>query len=298
MSEPTPHMSEPTPDEVIALARQQLAARADVSQASIPTEARVERPWLWLFVGLFGVLLGALVFWPGAPLEWKMYAVVHGVCAQQHNITLGGAQFPLCARNSGIYASFLLTVGYLYAIGRGRAGGLPPWHISVALVAFVAVMAVDGFNSLFVDIGRPSLYTPNNLLRTLTGMGMGVSIGVMLHLVINKTLRKDVDDNLPVLKSWWELVGILAIDFLVLVAIYANLGLLYWPLAFIAFFGITGVLYLVSLLLTSLVMGYEGKVTSWKQLARPAAVALIPTLLMLGSMSWLRFWLEGQGLMI
>lgn len=290
-------MSEPTPDDVIALARQRMAERA--AEAVAPAaEAPVERPWLWLFAGMSGVLLAALVFWPGAPLEWKMYAVVHGVCAQQHNITLGGAQFPLCARNSGIYISFLLTVAYLYAIGRGRAGGVPPLPIGLTLLAFVAIMAVDGFNSLFVDLGMPHLYTPDNLLRTLTGMGMGVSIGVMLHLVLNKTLRKDVDDSMPVLRSWWELLGILAVDFLVLVAIYANLSLLYWPLAFIAFFGITGVLYVVSLLLTSLVMGYEGKVTSLRQLARPAAVALLPTLLILGSMAWFRFWLEGQGLMI
>ncbi|NTU80519.1 MAG: DUF2085 domain-containing protein [Chloroflexales bacterium] len=290
-------MSEPTPDDVIRLAQQRIATR-EAAKPPLPGEARVERPWLWLFASLFGVLLAAMVFWPGAPLEWKMYAVVHGVCAQEHNIILGGAQFPICARNSGIYTSFLLTLAYLYAIGRGRAGGLPPWHLGVALVAFVVIMGVDGFNSLFVDLGQPHLYTPDNRLRTLTGMGMGVSISVMLHLVLNKTLRKDVDDSLPVLKSWWELLGILAINGLVLVAIYGNLSFMFWPLAFSAFFGITGVLYLVSLLLTSLIMGYEGRVTSIRQLARPAAVAFIPTLIILGLMSWLRFWLEGQGLMI
>ena len=36
--------------------------------------------------------------------------------------TVGGLQFPLCARN-GIYLSFLLTTIYIYGIGRGRAGG-------------------------------------------------------------------------------------------------------------------------------------------------------------------------------
>jgi uncharacterized membrane protein len=290
-------MSDPTPDDVIRLAQQRIAARTPAAPA-LPGEARVEQPWLWMFIGLSGVLLAALVFWPGAPLDWKLYAVVHGVCAQQHNITLGGAQFPICARNSGIYISFLLTLGYLYAIRRGRAGGLPPWHLNAALVAFVVIMAVDGFNSLAVDIGQPHLYTPDNLLRTITGMGLGVSIGVMLHLILNKTLRKDVDDDLPILKSWWELLGILVLNALVLVAIYGNLSFMYWPLAFTAFFGITGVLYLVSLLLTSLVMGYEGRVTSLRQLARPAAVAFIPTLIILGLMAWLRFWLEGQGLMI
>ena len=290
-------MSDPTPEEVIRLAQQRIAARTPVVPA-LATEAPVERPWRWLFAGLFGVLLLALVFWPGAPLEWKLYAVVHGVCAQQHNIILGGAQFPICARNSGIYISFLLTLAYLYVIGRGRAGGLPPWPLGVALLAFVAIMGVDGFNSLFVDLGQPHLYTPDNFFRTLTGMGLGVSIGVMLLLVFNRVLRKDVDESQPVLKSWWELVGILVLNLLVVAAIYGNLSVLYWPLAFSAFFGITGVLYLISLLLTSLLMGYEGRVTHLSQLARPAAVAFFPTLLILGLMAWLRFWLEGQGVML
>lgn len=288
-------MSNPTPDEVIRIAQQRIDER-QASEAVV--QVRRERPWRWFFVALFAVLLAALLFWPGAPLEWKMYAVVHGVCAQQHNIFLGELQFPLCARNSGIYLSFLLTTLYLYAIGRGRAGGLPPWSIVATLVLFVAIMAVDGFNSLFVDLGQPYLYPPDNLLRTLTGMGMGIAIAAILHIVLVKTLRKDVDDLQPVLKNWWELLGIMGLNLLVLAAIYGNLSFMFWPLALLAFFGITGVLYLVALLLTSLVMGYEGAVTDLRQLARPAVVAIVPTLLILGSMSWLRFWLEGMGLVL
>lgn len=294
-------MSEPTPDDVIRLAQQQLAQRradTELSRAEALTAPAVGRPWRMIFAGVFAVLLGSLLFWPGQPLEWKMYAVVHGVCAQQHNIFMGGLQFPLCARNSGIYLSFLLTTIYLYAIGRSRSAGLPHWTISAALLLFVALMAVDGFNSLFVDLGRRPLYTPDNFLRTLTGMGMGISIAVLLHLVMVKTLRQDVDDRAPVLKSWWELLGIVAVNLLALAAIYGNLSFMFWPLAFLAFFGITGVLYTVSLLLTALVMGYEGRVTRLTQLARPATIALIPTLLMLAAMSWMRFWLEGQGLII
>jgi hypothetical protein len=129
-------------------------------------------------------------------------------------------------------------------------------------------------------------------------MGMGVSVAVMLHLVLNLTLRGDVEREQPVLRHWWELAGILLVDLLALAAIYGNLWLMFWPLAFLAFFGITGVLYLVCLLLTSLFMGYEGRVTRLRQLALPATIALLPTLLILGSMSWLRFWLEGQGLIL
>jgi hypothetical protein len=55
---------------------------------------------------------------------------------------------------------------------------------------------------------------------------------------------------------------------------------------------------MVSLLLTSLFMGYEGSITSLRQLARPATIAIIPTLIILGAMSYLRFWLESMGLIL
>jgi uncharacterized membrane protein len=295
-------MSEYSAEEIIRRAQQEIAERQGQADNNydrqVEQRLRREIPWRWIFVGIGGLLLLALIFSPGAPLQWKMYAVVHGVCAQQHNIFLGGLQFPLCARNSGIYMSFLLTLGYIYLIGRNRAARLPPWSITITLLLFVVVMGVDGFNSMFVDLGQPHLYEPDNFLRTLTGMGMGIGIGVMLHIILNMTLRKNVDDQTPVLKNWWELLGIMAINLLALAAIYTNLGFMFWPLAFIAFFGITGVLYLVALLLTSLFMGYEGKITQINQLALPATIAIVPTLIILGAMSYLRFWLEGLGLII
>ena len=283
-------MSEYTPDDILRMAQERISARKVATRRSLP--------WGAIFLGSFSALLLALLFSPGMPLEWKMYAVVHGICAQQHNIFVGGLQFPLCARNSGIYLSFMLTFIYLYAIGRGRAGKLPPWHISLTLLAFVGMMAVDGFNSLLLDLGLPNWYQPDNFLRTLTGMGMGITVAAMLHIVLNNTLRQNVDPQQPVFSRWSELLGIIVIDLLALAAIYGNLGITFWPLAFLAFFGILGVLFLVCLLLTSLFMGYEGKVTHLRQLAQPATIALIPTLLIAGMMSWLRFWMESMGLVM
>jgi uncharacterized membrane protein len=256
------------------------------------------RHWRYVLPAVFGLLLVALLFTPGFPLEYKMYAVVHGICAQQNNIFLGNLQFPLCARNSGIYLSVLLTLAYIWLIGRKRSGRIPPWPITIALIGFVAIMGIDGFNSLFVDLGAPHFYTPANWLRTLTGMGMGISIAVLLHLILNLSLRKDVEDTQPVLRNWLELGGILLVNLLVLAAIYGNLAITFWPLAFLAFFGIIGVLYLICLLLTSLVMGFDGQVTDLRQLALPALIALFPTLTLLGLFSAARFWLEAQGLIM
>lgn len=294
-------MTDKSTDEVLELAHQRIAARKEqeLLQRAQSQQVRTDRdrPWRYVFLGIIAALLLGLLFTPGLPLQWKMYAVVHGICAQQHNIFFGDLQFPICARNSGIYISFLLTLVYLWVLGRSRAGRIPPWSISSALGVFVLIMAIDGFNSLFADLGLPQLYQPRNELRTLTGMGMGVSIAILLLLMLNLTLRKNVDDHQPVLKNWLELGGILLINFLVLVAIYGNLDFMYWPLAFVSFLGIIGVLYIVSLLLVSLFMGYEGSVTSPVQLAMPATIALVPTLVLLAALSLLRFWLEAQGLM-
>jgi uncharacterized membrane protein len=284
-------MTRPPAEQMIELAQQRDAPPRPHARSS-------EHHWLLILAAAFGTLLLALLFTPGLPLQWKMYAVVHGVCAQEHNIFLAGMQFPICARNTGIYSSFLLTLLVLLALGRGRAGRVPPWPLLLVLVAFFLLLVLDGFNSLFVDLGLPHLYAPRNELRTLTGIGMGMFLAVCLLLVFNLSLRADVDGQQPVLARWRELVGVLVLNLLVLAAIYGNLELLYWPLAFLAFVGITSVLYIINVIVCSLILGYDNTITRLSQLARPATLALLPTLVLLGLLGGLRFWLESQGVLL
>lgn len=288
-------MSEPSSEDVLNMARQRVATRPS---EVIEARGASELPWRYAFIGLMGTLLLALLLWPGMPVNWKMYAVVHGVCAQIHNVEIGGQQLPVCARNTGIYSSFLVTSLYLLALGRGRAVKLPPWPITAALVVFVIVMGVDGFNSMLRDMLLPNLYTPRNELRTLTGIGMGTAVAVLLFLILNLSLRKDVDTETPIIKNWLELGGALVLNLLVMAAMYGNVQFMYWPIAISAWVGIIGVLYCVNLLLTSLFMGYEGNVTRVSQLARPATFAMLFTLVELGTLSAARFYLEGQGMLV
>lgn len=288
-------MSDPTSDEIIAMARGEIATRKIVAAES---RGLRELPWRYAFVGLAGALLIGLLAWPGMPVEWKMYAVVHGVCAQAHTVDLAGLRLPLCARNTGIYGGFLLTTLYLLALGRARAAKLPPWPITIALILFVAIMAVDGFNSMMVDMFLPHLYTPRNELRTLTGMGMGVAIAVLMFLILNVSLRQNADHEQRIMGGWLELGGALLLNLLVLAALYGNLGIMFWPIAVVSWLGITGVLYAINVLLTALFMGYEGKVARAAQLAKPATVALVFTLIELGALSAARFWLEAQGMLM
>lgn len=287
-------MSERTSEEILELARGEIAAR---QLRGIEERSLRDLPWRYAFIGLGLTLLVGLLAWPGAPVEWKMYAVVHGVCAQAHTVDMAGARLPLCARNTGIYSGFLVTVLYLLALGRARAAKLPPLPVLVALITFVLVMAVDGVNSTLVDLFLPHLYTPRNELRTLTGGGMGVAMAVLIFLMLNMSLRRNPDTGQRIMTGWLELGGALLLNLLVLAAMYGNVALMFWPIAAVSWLGITGILYAINLLLTALVMGYEGQVLRMAQLARPATLALVFTLIELGALSALRFWLESQGLM-
>jgi uncharacterized membrane protein len=288
-------MGQQTSDEILERARQEIAARK--LQAAGERKFR-ELPWRYAFFSLAGVLLLGLIAWPGIPLDRKMYSVVHGVCAQIHNVQVGGLDLPLCARNTGIYSSFLITSLYLLALGRRRAAKLPSWPITIALILFVVIMGIDGLNSMMVDLFMPHLYTPQNWLRTLTGIGMGISIAVIMLLILNVSLRRNADNQQRIIGGWLELGGALLINGLVWLAIYGNVGIMYWPVAFMAWLGISGVLYCVNLLLTALFMRYEGTVTQVAQLAKPATFALVFTLIELGALSTMRFVLEAQGLIV
>jgi uncharacterized membrane protein len=295
-------MSEHSPDQVIEMAQQRIAQRKEQEHAHLAQRGQApvynERPWLYFLAGIAAALLLTLLLWPGLPLHEKMIVVMQGVCSQQHNLYLAGMQLPICARCTGIYMTFLTTLIILGTLGRGRAGHPPPWHISAALVAFVVVMGVDGVNSFLNEAGLPTAYEPRNDLRTITGLGMGVGVATMVMLVFNQALRKDIDDRLPVLKNWFELVGIMVLNVLLLAAAFGNLHLLFWPLAFLSFLGMLGALYGMCVLACSLLLGYSNSITRMSQLARPAVVAVLPTIVIVGGLALFRMWLESQGLHI
>jgi uncharacterized membrane protein len=289
-------------EHVLELARQRIAARntehAQHRAAERQERLHGERPWRFFFLGTLGTLLLGLLLAPGLPLNQKLLIVMQGVCSQDHNLFLAGLQLPICARCTGIYMTVVTTLGMLLLLGRGRAGGLPPWHISAVLVGLVIIMGIDGVNSLFNEVGASVAYEPRNDVRSLTGMGMGMGMAVLLLLIFNLSLRADADDAQPILKNWWEVGGIALLNLLILAAVFGSIDLLFWPVAALSVLGMAGALYVVNLVVVAVVLGYANMVTRPSQLARPATLALLPTLLLLGGFAWLRAWLAGQGLAI
>ncbi len=288
-------MSNKSADEIVELARQRIAANRQ-QQHLRHIQARQQYDYLWrtTWLAVLGSLMLALLALPGVPLQWRLYAIVHGLVAQQHNIFVGGMQLPLCARNLGIYSSFLVTIGYLWVRRRQHAGGFPPRPITITLLTLVLIMIVDGFNSMAATMGRVPLYPPYNVLRILTGIGMGMAIAVAFLAIFNQALRQNVQRRQRVVQNWDDMAVIVTLNLLIPIVIYADLGFMYWPLAFLAFVGIISEVYAMNVLLASLFMGYRRSITSLTQLARPATVAFLPTILLIGGLALLRFWWEAQ----
>ena len=275
--------------EILELARREMAQRR---YQELQQSAARQQPWLWAFLGITATLLAGLFFLPIGSLASRLHLVVHGVCAQAHYIAIGPYTMPLCARNTGIYAGFLATLLYLLVLGRGRAAKLPPWPITLLLAGAIIVMGIDGFNSMLLDIGGYNVYPPDNRLRVITGLGMGMAIGAFMLLMFNLSLRYNAQHEQRIIGGWAELLGAIMTAALLYGLLFFAPAWLFYPLAIFSVVGIFGVLFIANMFVVAMVSGLEGRILHLRQLARPATFGIIFTVGELVLLAGLRLWME------
>ena len=277
---------------VVERAQHHVAARKVTAQIGPSLPERNERPALWMFIALCVTLaLGVFALLPGSFVD-RLGWVVHGVCAQEHTLVVAGVEMPLCQRNTGIYSGFLATLITLILLGRGRAAMLPTWPVLGLLLANIVWMGIDGFNSLLLDVGGYNVYEPQPVLRILSGLAMGMSIGALLLYAFNVVLRANPRRDQRVIGGWGDVAIIALVELTLFVLIQLNTPVLIYPLAIFSTLGIFGVMFLVNLMILSMIIRYDGLVARIEQLARPAMIALILTGLEFGLLGWGRMALE------
>ena len=160
------------------------------------TEQPRYRQALFPIVAVIALLAFLAAPWP---LAVKAHTLLHGLCAQRpsHSFVFGGRELPFDARMTGIYAGFCFSAIVLVARGRHRAGKLPSYWMIAALALLGAAMALDGFNSLFLDLNMPTLYTPSNEFRLATGLGVGIVLAVAVCYLVAISLwrRPRMDES-------------------------------------------------------------------------------------------------------
>lgn len=120
-------------------------------------------------------------------IEEFLRLVGFGLCHQLPERSFFGAgyQVPVCARDTGIYAGFLIAVVVLLLLDRGRRSSeLPPIGGMVVLGVFLLAMAVDGVTSY------GGWRETTNEIRLLTGLAAGYAIAALSMPMLNGQLWK------------------------------------------------------------------------------------------------------------
>jgi len=264
--------------------------RSDHSRQRMPVE------WASLLPPL-ALLAAVALLWSVAPsqLELATRAALQGLCAQRpsHSFWFGPYQLPFDARMTGIYAGSAATVAWL-ARRAARRAAAPPSPLAIGFLATgVVALAVDGLNSLVLDLGLRSLYSPHNLLRYATGAWTGVALGTMLWWVFQSTSWR------PDLRDSGTVFG-LKRDGMPLAAALTAFGWFVWrgpvfwfPLVAVGL--VLAALLTLTLLTWPVVLALIGRIecaTSWHELRRAALAAVASALAIMTVTSVARYGLE------
>lgn len=229
-----------------------------------------------------------------APLDEKARAALHGLCSQRpsHSFTLGDQRLPFDARMTGIYGGFLATSLYLAARGRYRVFGLPSLPVIGLLVGGVALMGVDGTNSLLLDLGLWHAYEPRNDIRIVTGLLTGIALAVAICFLLATTLWRRGHANRRVVEGVDELGLLVLLQLPVVVLVRSGVGWLYAPVALALLLSATAVVSALALVVLTILRRRDNSYAGPAQLDGAAAVALVVGAAVMALIAGGRFWLE------
>jgi uncharacterized membrane protein len=265
----------------------------DSMQQPIPIWARTI-PWKGLTYLIVGILfLGWLLTTPPGLLG-KADAIAYAVCHRisERSFHVGDRQFPLCARCAGMYLGAILGLFFQGRTTRRRAG-TPPWRVLIVLGFFVAAFGVDGLNSyLHIFPGMPSLYTPNNTLRLLTGTGMGLTLAAALYPAFNQTVWKVYDER-PALGGLRPLAILVLLALLLDFVTLSGNPLLLYPLALLSAAGVLLLLTMIYTMAWMMLLHWENRYQTWFQMNLPAIAGFGMALLQIGLLDLVRYFITG-----
>ncbi|MGV8026825.1 MAG: DUF2085 domain-containing protein [Anaerolineaceae bacterium] len=235
------------------------------------------KPFFWkILAGFFflAVLGVGIIVSPNGWFE-KITWIGSSVCHQlsTHSFILNGHQFPLCSRCTGTYLSAF--IGLIFFSIKGKRTAIPKKGVFALFLFFFLFWAVDGVNSFFNDFfQKPLLYQPSNLLRFLSGIGMGMVFSLIIMTIVNLVFWKE-NENKALLDTWHE-VGVLLLIESVLILFPFNKSMFIFNLA--GLISTATVVVLIGLLYAILIVIVIHKEATYQTIQD----ALIPLLLGFG----------------
>lgn len=242
----------------------------------------------------WAVVLSAFFLSPW-PLADKVWAAVHGLCAQTpgHMLRFGEQELPLCARDSGIYLGVTLGVAFLLARGRWLAAGRPARWFWVLLAGILAFFAVDALNSLADDwFGLRLLYAPDNRLRLASGLALGLVLAVLLLWAVHLSFQERRREQ-RIVAGWPDQAGLLFLGLIGGLALGSGWPPLYIPLMVLSVGGMIASLVVLNALLVLLIGRGKEVLEDLREAGRPLLWGSILAVAEMAFLSWLRYRLGG-----
>lgn len=249
-----------------------------------------------LAFSLLGLTFVIIWFWlthtpPG--LDGKLHAIGYSVCHQipSHSFQIGTDPFPICSRCTGMYLGVFTGVVILL-MQRQRLIIPLKWQFSFFALLIVTWL-IDGGNSFLVNaIGRAPLYQPANLLRFLTGFGMGLCIAVTIFFLFNFVVWKKPGSKRSL--KWPVLLQMVLAGIILWVLISWQNEILMKLFAYMSVMTIFLLLVTLHAIIWIIILHKENSFSKWKDLSLPINLGFIFALGQILLLDFIRYSLTGS----
>ena len=235
---------------------------------------------------------GLFLLLPGE-LRHKAHLVLQGVCAQRpsHSFQFSGQPLPVDARMTGIYLGGATALVWYLPVGRARHPGRFTRGAWVLLALCISVMALDGMNSLAMDLAVPTPYASTSLTRVGTGLLSGVAIGALLSHLATISLTHRPPGGWPSAHAF-VLAPPLTIGLFVCGLAASGLPILALPYTFLTVASALAVLWAMTSVLVALLLGRAWGFASAQQRDETLAIAFVSACVLLVGLAVWRVVLE------
>src|SRR5690606_14603900 len=138
----------------------------------------------------------------------------------------------------------------------------------------------------------PHLYEPQNWLRLVTGMGTGLSMGLVITPALVQTLWSEPDWR-PAIASLRELGGLLLLAGLLALLVLSNQPALSYVLAIVSAAGVVLMIAVLNTMVLLIATRRDGRSGTWRQVAPYLVGGLLLAAVEIGLVSAIRYTLTG-----
>jgi uncharacterized membrane protein len=223
--------------------------------------------------------------------DYAGYAVCHRIT--DRSFTIAGRQLPLCARCTGMYLGVVLTFVVLGLAGRRRFSMMPPLRVILVLLGFIALFGIDGLNSyshFFPEL--PHIYTPQNWLRLVTGVGAGLMMGIILFPAVAQSLWRDQEQK-PSIGSLRELAGVVVLATIVVALVLSNEPTVLYVLGLASAGGVVMVLTAINATALLILTRRDAQAIHLRDAILPLSIGLALAIIQIGVISFMRYSFTG-----